>query len=165
MSLGGSSSTHGNPKPGRPLRDSLAFLLCPFPLRVSLSIVTRAGCPHQPIPVSPLPNPLTCGAREGKPPISFLPIPPPKKSQNQNLSLDLNLIHILQAIQPVILVPLDHFSVFFLFFPLPHLCLSSSTCFWWFYFSFLVFFWFLFFEFIFVLVSFPLLLPSPPPRF
>ena len=56
----------------------------------------------------------------------------PKSLKKKKKCLNHNLIHNLQAIQPVILVPLDHF-LFFLFFPLPHLCLSSSV-FWWFYF-------------------------------
>lgn len=117
--------------------------------------MTRAGRPPS-IPSSLSPsNRLTMGWGRGKPQLL--------KKQKQKSSLNLNLIHNLQAIQPVILVPLDHF-LFFLFFPLPHLCLSSSTCFWWFFLSFFFFCSVLFFVFIFlvyfVLFLFPPLLPS-----
>lgn len=70
------------------------------PTFTGLGILTRARCPS--ILSSPSPSSLlTMGWGRGRPQILL------KKKKKS--SLIYNLIHNLQAIQPVILVPLDHF--------------------------------------------------------
>lgn len=141
----GLNTNQDNPNPRRsmlrpPVTSSLSSLPCDMlhPPCTGLGVLTRAGRPSMPSSLSLLSSLLTLGWGRGRPQIF-------KKKKKS--SLNHNLIHNLQAIQPVILVPLDHF-LFFLFFPLPHLCYPLLPVFG----GFL--FFFLFFRFCFVLFCF-----------
>lgn len=138
-----------------PVTSSLSSLPCDMlhPPFTGLGILTRAGRPSMPSHCLSFPA-FSLGWGRGRPQIL----------QKKKSSLNHNLIHNLQAIQPVILVPLDHF-LFFLFFPLPHLCYPLLPVFGGF---FVFWFFFLFFRFCFVcffslfcfIFVFPLLSPD-----